>query len=151
MGQLAWIYYSNYFKDLSVLMLCTPVFILTSTWQLSCFRVPILWFINLTVATCHIQYHPLSLCQFVSRENRQNTKILGLPFVWFENSHQCLLGVQSTNIENMVVRPRFESMTFHIHVQQSTGLWWGGWGRNCLLTGQQNFKTPRPRFTKTKT
>ena len=35
-----------------------------------------LWFIDLTVATCHIQYTFLSLCQFVSRENGQNTTIL---------------------------------------------------------------------------
>ena len=32
-----------------------------------------MWFIDLTVATCHIQYTFLSLCQFVSRENGQNT------------------------------------------------------------------------------
>ena len=32
--------------------------------QLSSFRAPTLWFINLTVATCHIQYTFLSLCQF---------------------------------------------------------------------------------------
>ena len=25
-------------------------------WQLSSFRAPTLWFINLTVTTCHIQY-----------------------------------------------------------------------------------------------
>ena len=44
--------------------------------QLNSFRAPTLWFIDLTVATCHIQYTFLSLCQFFSRENGQNTKIL---------------------------------------------------------------------------
>ena len=32
--------------------------------QLSSFRAPTLWFIDLTVATCHIQHTFLSLCQF---------------------------------------------------------------------------------------
>ena len=47
--------------------------------QLSSFRVATLWFIDLTVATCHIQYTYLSLCWFCWRENGQNTRILGLP------------------------------------------------------------------------
>ena len=44
--------------------------------QLSSFRAPTLWFIDLAVATCHIQYSFLSLCQFFSQENGQNMKIL---------------------------------------------------------------------------
>ena len=44
--------------------------------QLSSFRAPTLWFIDLAVATCHIQYTFLSLRQFVSRENRQSIRIL---------------------------------------------------------------------------
>ena len=44
--------------------------------QLSSFRAPTLWFIDLTVATCHIRYTFLSLCKFFSRENGQNTRIL---------------------------------------------------------------------------
>ena len=44
--------------------------------QLSSFRAPMLWLINLTVATCRIQYTFLSLCQFCSWENGQNTTIL---------------------------------------------------------------------------
>ena len=59
---------------LTVNYLCAYVYIYI--WQLSSFRVPTLWFIDLTVATCHIQYTFLSLCQFVSRENGQNRKIL---------------------------------------------------------------------------
>ena len=59
---------------LTVNYLCTYVYIYI--WQLSSFRAPTLWFIDLTVATCHIQYTFLSLCQFVSRENGQNRKIL---------------------------------------------------------------------------
>ena len=55
-------------------MLCAPVYIYIR--QLSSLRAPTLWFIDLTVATCHIQYTFLSLCQYFSRENGQNTKIL---------------------------------------------------------------------------
>ena len=44
--------------------------------QLSSFRAPMLWFIDLTVTTCHIQYTFLSLCQCFTRENGQNTRIL---------------------------------------------------------------------------
>ena len=33
-------------------------------WQFSSFRASMLWFIDLTVASCHIQYTFLSLCQF---------------------------------------------------------------------------------------
>ena len=40
--------------------------------QLSSFRAPTLWFINLTVATCHIQYTFLSLCQI--RKQARNTE-----------------------------------------------------------------------------
>ena len=59
-------------KTLPVLMLSAPVFIFTSG---SFVRTPT-WFIDLTVATCHVQYTFLSLYQFVSRGNGQNTKIL---------------------------------------------------------------------------
>ena len=44
--------------------------------QLSSFKGPTLRFIDLTVGNCHIQYTFLSLCQFLSQENGQNTKIL---------------------------------------------------------------------------
>ena len=68
-----------YFKRaLSINALCACVYIYIR--QLSSFRAPMLWFIDLTVVTCHIQYTFLSLCQYVSRENGQNTKILGPPF-----------------------------------------------------------------------
>ena len=52
--------------------------------QLRSFRAPTLWFMDLTVATCHIQYMFLSLCEFFSQENRQNTKIL-------EVCHFCII------------------------------------------------------------
>ena len=61
------------------------------TRLLSSFRAPTLWFVNLTVATCHIQYTFLSLCQFFSRQNGQNTKIL----VSYQNGRRQLLGAQS--------------------------------------------------------
>ena len=41
--------------------------------QLSSFRAPTLWFIDLTVATCHIQSTFLSLCQFIfTRKQRKH-------------------------------------------------------------------------------
>ena len=40
--------------------------------QLGSFRVPTLWFIDLTVATCHIHYHPLRLCQCFPRKRRKH-------------------------------------------------------------------------------
>ena len=53
------------FKDaLSVLMLCPPVFIFTSSSS-ALLGHPCWCFINLTVATCHIQYTFQSLCKFV--------------------------------------------------------------------------------------
>ena len=59
---------------------------------------PMLWFIDLTVATCHIQYTFLSLCQFFSRVNGQNTRILEVRhFVWYKNGRRRLLAAQSIN------------------------------------------------------
>ena len=58
--------------------------------QLSSFRVPTLWFIDPTVATCHIQYTFLSLRQFVK----------SAMFVRYENGRRPLLGAQSINIES---------------------------------------------------
>ena len=63
-----------YRGSLRINALCACVYIYIQ--QLSFFRVPMLWFIDLIVTTCHIQYTFLSLCQFFSRENGQNTKIL---------------------------------------------------------------------------
>ena len=37
--------------------------------QLSSFRAPTLWFIDVTVVTCHIQYTFLSLCRLTKHEN----------------------------------------------------------------------------------
>ena len=58
-------------KPLSINALRACVYIYIQ--QLSSFRAPTLWFISMTVATCHIQYTFLSLCRFYSRENVQNT------------------------------------------------------------------------------
>ena len=58
-------------------MLCTPVFIFTSGSS-ALFRVPTLWFMDLTVATCHIQYTFLSLGRFFfftrKRTKQENTR-----------------------------------------------------------------------------
>ena len=81
-------------KFCGALRACVYTYIL----QLGSFRVPMLWFIDLAVVTCHIQYTFLSLCQFCPRENRQNTKnSKSAIFVWYENGRQRLLGAQSIN------------------------------------------------------
>ena len=57
--------------------LCGPTCVYIYIWQLSSiYRAPMSWFIDLTVANCHILYTFLSLYQFFSQENGQNTKIL---------------------------------------------------------------------------
>ena len=56
--------------------------------QLSYFRAPALWFINLTVITCHIQYAFLSLCQFSHKKMDKTWKhSKSVMFVWYENGH----------------------------------------------------------------
>ena len=57
---------------INALRACVSIYIR----QLSSLRAPTLWLIDLTVATCHIKDTFLSFCQFFSRENGQNTKIL---------------------------------------------------------------------------
>ena len=52
--------------------LCACVYIYIR--QLSPFRAPTLWFINLPFATCHIQYTFLSLCQFFHEKMDKNLK-----------------------------------------------------------------------------
>ena len=61
-----------FFSCLNALRACVYIYI----QLLSYFRAPTLWFIDVTIATCHVRYTFLSLCQFCSRENGQNTKIL---------------------------------------------------------------------------
>ena len=63
----------KHLKRLNVLHACVYIYM---QHLLSSFRAPTLWFINLTVTTCFIQYAFWSLCHFFSQENRQNTKIL---------------------------------------------------------------------------
>ena len=52
--------------------------------KLSSFRAPTLWFIDLTVASCHIQY----------------TRSLTI-FVWYKNGRRHLVGAQSINTERV--------------------------------------------------
>ena len=74
-------------------MLCAPVYIYIR--QLSSFRAPTLWFIDLTVATCHIQYTFLSLCQFFHKKLDETGKYLKS----YENSRRQLLHPQSIYTE----------------------------------------------------
>ena len=73
-------------KSFNALRACVYIYIR----RLSSFRVPTLWFMDLTVATCHIQYTFLSLRQFVK----------SAMFVWYENGRWPLLGAQSINTES---------------------------------------------------
>ena len=80
-----------------VMHLCLYIYI----WQLSSFRVPTLWFIDLTDATCHIQNTFLSLCEFFfAWENWWNTRILSLPFSYdMKVAANSYVGAQSINSE----------------------------------------------------
>ena len=55
---------------MNALRVCVYIYI----WQLIAVRAPT-WFIDLIVATCHIQYIFLSLCKFF-HEKTDKTKIL---------------------------------------------------------------------------
>ena len=71
-----WIYHLIYvaLSIINALRACVDIYIR----QLGPFSTSTLWFIDLTVATCYIQYVFLSLCPFFFFiwENGQNTKIL---------------------------------------------------------------------------
>ena len=73
--------------------------------QLSSFKAPTLWFIDLTVATyhMHLQCTFLSLwvyANFFHEETDKTRKYLkSAIFVWYENGRQRLLGAQSINSE----------------------------------------------------
>ena len=71
-------------------MLCAPVFMLSS------FRAPTLWYIDLTVATWHIQLHFSEL--MLRREYSKSAF-----FVWHENGRRRLLGAQSINSESFSI------------------------------------------------
>ena len=60
--------------SLSINALCTCVYIYIR--QLSSFRAPTLWFIDLTVATCHIQYTSEFMPIFFTRKRtkHENTR-----------------------------------------------------------------------------
>ena len=71
----------------------------------ACVYIYIRRFIDLTVATCHIQYTFLSLCNvFLPRENGQNTKILEVRhFRTIRKWPPMVLGAQSINTERTSV------------------------------------------------
>ena len=90
---LGWIIWIAIFKralslslSINALRACTHIYI----QQLSSFRAPTLWFIDLTVATCHIQYTFLSLWKIIHEKTRQHKNTLR---VQYKNGSQCLLGV----------------------------------------------------------
>ena len=89
----------KYFLLLPDVTLCSARLCLYLHPAAQFFRVPTMWSIDLTVATCHIHYTFLSLCRFFfTTENGQNTKILEV---------DVSTGAQSINTES-------ESPLFHI-------------------------------------
>ena len=67
-------------------------------WQLGSFRASTLWFIDLTVASCHIQYTFLSsLHFFFTRKWTKHENTRSAIFLGYENSCRRLWGAQSIN------------------------------------------------------
>ena len=61
--------------------------------QLSSFRAPKLWIIDLTVTTCHIQYTFLSLYQlFHKKTDKRQEYSKSTIFIWYKNGRQQLIG-----------------------------------------------------------
>ena len=90
-------------------MLCTLVFMYCLQYirQLSSFRVPTLWFIDLTVATCHIQNMFLSLYQLFHKKTDKTTQTYSYFVILYKNDHRWLLGTQSINTERVSLRINF--------------------------------------------
>ena len=83
--------------SINALHACVDIY----TRQLSSFRAPCtLWFIDLTIATCHTQYTFLSLCQFFHKKTDKTRKYSkSAIFVWYQNGRRRLLDAQSINAE----------------------------------------------------
>ena len=61
---------------INALRACVYIYI----WDLSSFRVSMLWFTDLTVTTCHIQYTFLSLCKKKFQEKTKDTKMAAVGY-----------------------------------------------------------------------
>ena len=79
--------------SLSINALCARVYIYIR--QLSSFMAPTLWFIDLTVAACHIQYTFLSLWQFFFKRKMLKVHHLRIIRKW----PSTVLGAQSINAD----------------------------------------------------
>ena len=77
-------------------MLCMPVFIFTCGSSALLIRVPTLWFIDLTVATCHYSFY-----QFFTQENGR------------------LFGVQSINTESLFKKIKNKKINQLINLLQA--------------------------------
>ena len=69
--------------------------------QLSSFRAPTLWFIDLNVTTCHIQYSFFWVYHFFFHEKTDKAWKFSKStiFIWYANGCRRFLGVQSINTE----------------------------------------------------
>ena len=100
--------------------------------QLSSFRAPTLWFIDLTVATCHIQSTFLSLCQFVQEKTDKIRKYSkSAIFVWYENGRRRLLGAQSIYTERAPLRSLMKQ-EIRTSVAEETAHGWSALGCHWL-------------------
>ena len=60
--------------------------------QLRSFRAPMLWFINLTVPTCLVQYIFLSLCQFLLGPKAPSQEMQSVSSSFFWGGVELLIG-----------------------------------------------------------
>ena len=90
-------------QELSLSINALRAWIYIHIWQLSSFRATTLWFIDLTVATCHIQYAFLTKF-FHEKTDKTRKYSKSAIFVWYENGRRQLLGAQSINTERASLR-----------------------------------------------
>ena len=75
-------------EQLSLLMLCATVYIYTR--QLISFRAPMLSFIKLTVATCHMQFKPFwdYVSLFYKKMDKIGKYLKSTIFLWYKNGRE---------------------------------------------------------------
>lgn len=75
-------------EELSLLMLCATVYIYTR--QLISFRAPMLSFIKLTVATCHMQFKPFwdYVSLFYKKMDKIGKYLKSTIFLWYKNGRE---------------------------------------------------------------
>ena len=97
---------------------------------------------------CYLQYHSqytfLSLCQFFSRENRQNMKILEVRHFHnydtvYRNGHKWLLGTQSINTESLFKNIPNDNNMFLTNHTANFDMLFHVMGFTCLMVSEMQF------------